>query len=234
MEADWEFEVGGDAPLIEACWEGFIDLRQTPERARELPEAGQLSVLSQVLERLNSRSSPVWTSKCDVLPALAPEDFDSDELDAPPGCSAHGMACYIDLLPGADRQWSQPRLAEQAAEKFNRAVGRGFIPGKRPKESARALAPGVCSSGSSLDQRPFSAACEAECKHLCALLSAIPLRCCRVDFIIRGARIAPGVMGLGVTSYITACGPSAKEAKDVLETALSEFANALCPHSTLQ
>jgi hypothetical protein len=186
MEADWEFEVGGDAPVIEACWEGFIDLRRAPERARELPEAAQLSGLSQVLERLNSRSSPVWTSKCDVLPALDPEDFEADELDAPPGCSAHGMACYIDLLPKADGKWSLPALAE------------------------------------------------AECKHLCALLGGVPLRCCRVDFIIRAARVAPGVLDLGVTSYITACGPSAKEAKDVLETALSEFANALCSHATVQ
>jgi hypothetical protein len=186
MEADWEFEVGGDAPVIDALWEGFIDLRRTPERARELPEAAQLSGLSAVLERLNSRSSPVWTSKCDVLPALDPEDFDADELDAPPGCCAHGMACYIDLLRKTGCQWSGPALAEN------------------------------------------------ECKHLCALLIEVPLRCCRVDFIIRGARIAPGVMDLGVTSYITACGPTAREAKDVLETALSEFANALCPHSTVQ
>jgi len=186
MEADWEFEVGGDAPVIEACWEGFIDLRCTPDRARELPEAAQLSGLSEVLERLNSGSSTVWTSKCDVFPALAPEDFDADELDAPPGCCAHAMAFYIDLLPNADRQWSGPSLAE------------------------------------------------AECKHLCAILGAVPLRCCRVDFIVRSAVIAPGVMDLGVTTYITACGPNAKEAKDVLETALSAFANALCPLSTVQ
>jgi tetratricopeptide (TPR) repeat protein len=35
----------------------------------------------------------------------------------------------------------------QAAEKLNRAVGRGFIPGKKPIESAWASAPAVCSSG---------------------------------------------------------------------------------------
>ncbi len=32
MEADWEFEVGGDAPVIEAHWPGFVDLRQNPEQ----------------------------------------------------------------------------------------------------------------------------------------------------------------------------------------------------------
>jgi hypothetical protein len=40
--------------------------------------------------------------------------------------------------------------------KLNRAVGRGFIPGKRPMESACALAPEVCSSRFSPDSRPFS------------------------------------------------------------------------------
>jgi len=38
MEADWEFEVGPDtaglaAPVIDACWPGFVDLRHNPERA---------------------------------------------------------------------------------------------------------------------------------------------------------------------------------------------------------
>ena len=27
MEADWEVEVGGGAPVIEAFWPGFVDLR---------------------------------------------------------------------------------------------------------------------------------------------------------------------------------------------------------------
>ena len=31
MEADWEFEVGGDAPVIEALWAGFVDLRSQPD-----------------------------------------------------------------------------------------------------------------------------------------------------------------------------------------------------------
>jgi len=55
--------------------------------------------------------------------------------------------------------YSETTAAVQAAEKPNRAVGRGFIPGKRLIESARASAPEVRSSASSLDRRPFSAAC---------------------------------------------------------------------------
>jgi hypothetical protein len=36
LEADWEFEVGGDAPVIDALWPGFVDLRlpSRPEIAR--------------------------------------------------------------------------------------------------------------------------------------------------------------------------------------------------------
>src|ERR1035441_269618 len=48
--------------------------------------------------------------------------------------------------------------ALQAAEKLNRAVGRGFIPGIKPIESMWALAPKVCFSGLSPEIRPLSAA----------------------------------------------------------------------------
>ena len=36
MEADWEVEVGGGAPVIEALWPGFVDLRSNPERSGEI------------------------------------------------------------------------------------------------------------------------------------------------------------------------------------------------------
>jgi hypothetical protein len=186
MEADWEFEVGGDAPVIEANWPGFVDLRRMPERVYDLPETIHLSGLAQTLQQLNAEASPVWTSKCDFWPALEAGEFDPDELDASPGCPAHAMCCYIDLLPKEDRAWSLPPLAEET------------------------------------------------CKQLCTLLGAVPLRCCRVDLIIRRALIVPSLIDLGITAYITACGSSAGEAKDVLETALAAFAHALCPESTLQ
>jgi hypothetical protein len=103
MEADWEVEIGGEAPVIEAHWTGFIDLRQAPERARQLPEAAQLAALADPLVRLNAPASPVWTSKCDVW---HPDTFDPDELDAPPGERSCAIACYLDLLPR--EPWSAP------------------------------------------------------------------------------------------------------------------------------
>ena len=132
---------------IEAHWPGFVDLRSSPERAWQLPEAAQLPALAEALAKLNAAASPVWTSKCDFWPRLEPDEFDPDELDAPPGCADHAMGCYIDLLPRSDRQWAQPAMAAAA------------------------------------------------CKRVCGLLRAVPLRCCRVDLVIRRAFINPGADG---------------------------------------
>jgi hypothetical protein len=111
MEADCEFEVGGDAPVIDTLWPGFVDLRRTPEQARHLPEAAQLPALAEALAKLNAAASPVWTCKCDFWPRLKADELDAGELDAPPGCIAHAMGCYIDLLPRDGQQWAQPAIA---------------------------------------------------------------------------------------------------------------------------
>jgi len=105
MEADWEVEIGGQAPIIDACWEGLIDLRRFPERAGQLPEVRQLAGLADALVQLNSASSPVCTAKCDVW---RPPDVDVDELDAQPEQGNCAIACYIDLLPRNHRQWPSP------------------------------------------------------------------------------------------------------------------------------
>jgi hypothetical protein len=123
MEADWEFEVGADvaglpAPVIEAHWTGFVDLRLAPERAWDLPETVQLPALAEALRKLNSAGSPVWTSKCDLWDHLEPDEFDPDELDAPPGCAAHAMGCYIDLLPTSTQQWPDPAMAATACKRL--------------------------------------------------------------------------------------------------------------------
>lgn len=87
MDADWDVEIGGGAPVIEALWAGadgaagFVDLRSHPERIAEIAEAAEFAPLAALLVRLNAAESPVWTSKCDVW---EPE--------------AGGMALYIDML----------------------------------------------------------------------------------------------------------------------------------------
>ena len=123
MEADWEFEIGQDAPVIDACWSGFIDLRWTPQRDGQISrllsgieEAVAFPALGVALDKLNSRDSPVWTSKCDFWPVLEKEAFEPDELDAPPGDGVHGAGCYIDLLPKSDQQWPFPKLAAESCK----------------------------------------------------------------------------------------------------------------------
>ena len=118
MEADWEFEVGGDAPVIDAHWEGFVDLQLHPELAAQLPEAAQFPALAEALARLNAAESLVRSSKCDLWPHLEAEEFDPDELDAPPSCAAHAMGCYVDLLPRSEQTWLLPAEAEKACNRL--------------------------------------------------------------------------------------------------------------------
>jgi hypothetical protein len=186
MEADWEVEVGGGAAVIEALWAGFVDLRREPERIGEIAEAAAFPALVETLVRLNSDASAVWTSKCDFWPVLEPDAFDRDELDAPAGCAAHAMGCYIDLLPKSGRQWTYPARAVTA------------------------------------------------CRQMCILLGAVPLRCCRVDLVVRRALATPDLMGLGITAYLTACGESEAEAARTLWAALTAFADVLCGHWTVE
>jgi hypothetical protein len=103
MRADWEFEIGPDAPVIDAAWPGLVDLRRDPDHICEIGEFALVPALAPALLRLNGASSPVWTSKCDVW---TPESFDPDELDAPAGQTACAIACYIDLLPVVPDAWS--------------------------------------------------------------------------------------------------------------------------------
>ena len=177
MEADWEMEIGGSAPVIDAFWTGFEDLRRSPERASALPETQELSGLAEALVRLNADTSSVWTSKCDVWEL---DELDPDELDAPIGSAVNGIACYIDLLPRRDGDWADPVQAEEW------------------------------------------------CKSICSSIRAIPLGSCRLDLIIRCAAIAPDDRnGLGVTAYLSACGPNRGAATVVLQSALAVFAGSV-------
>jgi hypothetical protein len=108
MQADWEVEIGGDAPVIEADWPGFIDLRQNPDRASTLAEASQFPALAAALSRLNQRESAVWTAKCDLWKL---DSFDPDELDALPNEVTNVVACYVDLLPGSSGLWDELEAA---------------------------------------------------------------------------------------------------------------------------
>lgn len=98
MEADWEVEIGGDGPVIEARWAGFIDLRLAPELATELDEVKIFPPLGLALVELNTPGSAVWSAKCDAWLQLEEGTWDADELDAACDEALCAAACYIDLL----------------------------------------------------------------------------------------------------------------------------------------
>jgi hypothetical protein len=74
----------------------------------------------------------------------------------------------------------------------------------------------------------------AACKQICLPLGAIPLRCCRVDLIIRRAFTIPETADLGITAYLTSCGRTQSAARAVLEQALAALAHVLAVNSKLK
>ncbi len=104
LEADWEIEIGGESPVIDAGWSGFVDLRVAPEKASQLPELQQLPELGAALMRLNAVASPYFTAKCDVwrLESIDPLEFDADFES-----TAYALACYLDLLPCDPLSWTE-------------------------------------------------------------------------------------------------------------------------------
>lgn len=98
MEVDWEFEVGGGAPVIDALWAGFVDLRRQPERLGEIGEVVGFPALGKLLAALNAPTSPLWTAKCD---SWEPETEGWAEA-----------ACYVDLLPRDGLLFRLPEEAE--------------------------------------------------------------------------------------------------------------------------
>jgi hypothetical protein len=110
MESDCEVEIGAGAPVIDAAWEGYIDLRGDSNRVAEVGEAAQFPALADALIRLNSAASPIWTAKCDIWQL---KTFDADELDADRDTAIAALGCYIDLLPCDAQMFSTPDAAAQ-------------------------------------------------------------------------------------------------------------------------
>lgn len=114
MEADWEFEIGSGAPVIDASWEGLVDLTAHPEQVTKLQEVAGFPQLAQELVRLNGPGMWARTSKCDLWQVnLDEEQLDTDELDAPPGMAHAAWACYIDLTARDPQRWANPDTIRQ-------------------------------------------------------------------------------------------------------------------------
>jgi len=134
MEADWEVEVGGGAPVIEALWAGYVDLRQSPERVEEIAEATAFPALGRLLLALNGADSPVWTAKCDVWEPeeaeLGAVELESRErvaqVVALPRCA---LACYVDLLPREGNVFAQWKQAEDFCREWVARLAAFTLPG---------------------------------------------------------------------------------------------------------
>ncbi len=131
MECDWEVELGADAPVIDAGWPGWVDLRTNPERVAELPEAADFPALATALLALNAPASPLWTAKCDLWPIDDPGEVDTDELAAAPGDCLAALACYIDCLPLANGLFPTPAVGEAWLRAAVAGLGRIDAPDAR-------------------------------------------------------------------------------------------------------
>jgi hypothetical protein len=96
MDVDWEVEIGAGAPVIEASWPGFIDLRNQPARIGEIAEAAAFSPLARLIAAVNAPDSRFWTSKCDLW---QPEPA--------------ALACYVDVLPREGLVFAEWKKAEE-------------------------------------------------------------------------------------------------------------------------
>ena len=78
----------------------FIDLREDPYAAEEVPEAERHPPLLQALRALNAPRSTVFTAKCDVWPISSADDLQALrlELDLAETDVVSGFGSYIDLL----------------------------------------------------------------------------------------------------------------------------------------
>lgn len=97
MDADYNVDLGPDAPALELPWSDpggrvqYINLRRHPERLAELPEPAEYAALHDLLRAVNAPQSPWQSAKCDVWSESA-------------GCcvnfyeAAWGHGCYVDLV----------------------------------------------------------------------------------------------------------------------------------------
>jgi len=140
MEADWEVEIGGGAPVIEAGWPGsslstgYVDLRSDPERICEIAEAAAFPPLAGLLLALNGAGSPLWTSKCDLW---APEPEATPGSGGIAGHPCAALASYIDLLPREGTVFAQWQHAEAFCREYTARLAAIALPECSPEASSK-------------------------------------------------------------------------------------------------
>lgn len=99
MQSDWTVACAADDPEIVIPWSGkdpalrFVDLRQSPQDLREIPEAAEYPCVAAALRRWNQPDTALFTAKCDVWSYPA-KLFDAEDLSE----FAFARGSYIDLV----------------------------------------------------------------------------------------------------------------------------------------
>lgn len=116
MEADWSAEIGPGLAHIDASWQHFVDLRESPRSIDEIGEAAKHPALRAALLSLNAEDSPVFTTKCDVWPLA--EEIDPYEFGAGSEEALAGFAAYIDLIERRTDHFISFEFHEQRAREL--------------------------------------------------------------------------------------------------------------------
>lgn len=114
MEADWSAELGGDAPVIDQGWPGWIDIRQDPSQIARLNEVRLFPPIEKALRCVLESNCGLVPTKCDFW--TDEETVDACEYDAEPGANSTTANCYVDLMPQAATHWINLAWAERWAE----------------------------------------------------------------------------------------------------------------------
>ena len=123
MLSDWSVACGADDPAVVIPWTGadgsirYVDLRESPARADEIPEAEQYACIDRALRHWNQAGSPIFTAKCDVW-AYAADLYDAEDLPD----FAHAQGCYIDLLSTDSEKFSNFSASEKMLRAWNEAA----------------------------------------------------------------------------------------------------------------
>ena len=187
MEADWSAEIGGDAPVIDTGWPGWVDLASDAASVDLLSEVRSFSPLGTALRTLLHSCAILRSTKCDFwMDDLASEAADPD-AQCPEDESCHRLAaCYVDLLPQHLAAWTQFVTVERWTRAFVSSLRPEHCPHARAEIILReASSPPVSGFGISLYLRgcgttdasaraALERALDMVVRHICA--AAPPLR----------------------------------------------------------
>ena len=120
MEADWSVEIGGDAPVIDRDWPGWVDLQGNPDAVESLPEVCAFPPLGQMLHAMLQRCTSLEPTKCD---AWMEGPADPWEFDSEPENSVCVAACYLDLLPLHLARWNAFAEVEEWVRAMTHQLG---------------------------------------------------------------------------------------------------------------